>query len=476
MELTEVDMDGIDCKFNNILNLTVPSDAEEYVVAITEQLGIIVGMVAVLAFGLPGNLAFLFVVYKLPHMRTITNFFLANLAVADILFLVVTVFMYVIYLGASPVRSDYNVASLFSCVGVFLVPHITYFTSICCVTVVSLERFYAICKPIQHRAMNTKTRAKRLMLASWVVPVVLTAIAMPKYGQLDLYCIIWPDGEKYQNLPQILGFCRPVVPWWLLVGEFTTVSPFLIALPCNIFMYIRIVKSLSSRSVFKTEGQQRLPPQAVQVRNQVAKMLIINGIVFFLCQATNQFVTVAYMLSFVTGVPINDIFERLATVLDIGRIAVFVNSAVNPLIYNASSPHYRTAFKQAFGCSSKKSKMATATPAIIKSEEAAHDGNELTPSNSSPRLHDDYPLTLVQQTADEHRAATTEDDINLVSRENDVNTGVDNEGFHASPIENAVEASLSPPSDDSDNLDEQEKPDAFNIRRNLESIVEESST
>ncbi|XP_022110380.1 thyrotropin-releasing hormone receptor-like [Acanthaster planci] len=475
MEFTERDdMDIVDCEFEHILNLTVPADAAEYVVAITEQLGIIIGMLAVLAFGLPGNLAFLFVVYKIPHMRTVTNFFLANLAVADILFLVVTVFMYVIYLGAGPVRSDYNVARIFSCVGVFFVPHITYFTSICCVTVVSLERYYAICKPIQHRAMNTKTRAKRLVLTSWMVPAILTAIAMPKYGQLYMSCIIWPEGEKYEELPQMLGFCRPVIPWWLVVGEFTTLFPFLIALPCNIFMYINIVKILSSRSICKADGQQRLPQQALKVRNQVAKMLIINGIVFFLCQATNQFVTVAYMISFVTGVSINDTYDRWATVIDIGRIAVFVNSAVNPLIYNASSPHYRAAFKQAFSCSSSQSKIKVST--ANKPDEAAHGNAGISLSNQSLPSRNNHNPLAVQQTQGEHPTVIpqTEEGNNLVFHQIEVNIGVDNNGFQVSPTENEVlKTSIGPSGEELDNVvDDQSKKNSFDPHPDDGSIAE----
>ncbi|XP_071799985.1 thyrotropin-releasing hormone receptor-like [Asterias amurensis] len=425
---------GMQCEYDNVLNLTADAEAAGYVVAITEQWGIIVGMLLVLAFGLPGNLAFLFVIYRLPHMRTITNFFLANLAIADISFLLVTVFMYMIFLS-SPIRSDYSVASIFSCVGVFVAPHITYFTSTCCVTVVSLERFYAICKPLQHRAVNTKSRAKRLLLLSWVIAAILTAIAMPKYGVLEMSCIIWPDDEKYQDLPVTLGYCRPVIPWWLVVGEVATLSPFAVALPCNVFMYVRIIHTLSSRSVTKANSSQSFAPQALQVRNQVARMLIINGMVFFICQATNQFVTAMYIISSINGDNVNDIYDRYATVLDVGRIAVFVNSAVNPIIYTLSSQHYRKAFREAFSIPPKKSKVTskkaefpaprkTASPDVNRSVDPAlpsfrlqHQQGAYSTEDRSTHLGNDH-----DNESNKHKCTTAEIEI-----------GFENEGFQEMP-------------------------------------------
>ena len=114
------------------------------------------------------------------------------------------------------------------------------------------------------------------------------------------------------------------------------VCQFLLACPGNFTLYICIMRRLNKR-----KGKL-----ASQERNHVAKMLGINACVFFICLvpiAVNNL-----MFLFHVG-QIVDTFA-VDTLQWIALSTVSLNSAVNPLIYNAFNLNYRKAFRKAFTC------------------------------------------------------------------------------------------------------------------------------
>ncbi len=93
--------------------------------------------------------------------------------------------------------------------------------------------------------------------------------------------------------------------------------------------------------------------QIIRIRNQVARLLIINGIVFFACQGPYRMISVhTFWKSITDG-------ERILTESQYGMLAVvsrsliLCNSCCNPFIYYASSSYYRSGFRKAF-CGLKK--------------------------------------------------------------------------------------------------------------------------
>ena len=118
----------------------------------------------------------------------------------------------------------------------------------------------------------------------------------------------------------------------------------LTAMAVSIYMYVRIVLVLHRRK--SIEGRQR-------VRNQVARMLIVNGVVFFVCQAPYRVLSLNAWICFLTGQP-NHLQQALGNVSPwISLVLLHINCLVNPLIYSAMSAQYRTFFMQAFGLRSK---------------------------------------------------------------------------------------------------------------------------
>ncbi|XP_045027343.1 pyroglutamylated RF-amide peptide receptor isoform X2 [Daphnia magna] len=122
----------------------------------------------VLLLGISGNGLIIFTTARYRRLKTITNIFLASLASADLLLVIVCV----------PV----NVAKLFSFAwtfGVFLCKFVHYMqnvSAICSVltlTAMSIERYYAIVHPMRAQYLCTLSQARKVITATWITSFVL---------------------------------------------------------------------------------------------------------------------------------------------------------------------------------------------------------------------------------------------------------------------------------------------------------------
>ena len=129
---------------------------------------------------------------------------------------------------------------------------------------------------------------------------------------------------------------------------------FLISAAGNGLLYFKIIITLSGRDILQTsESTEDLSVEVTRVRNQVARTLIITGIVFFVCQISSRIGN------------LDDVFDYLhvnfdilnhkeeATVTAVGHAFLFLNSIINPFIYVFSCEHYRQGMIEAF-CGHRK--------------------------------------------------------------------------------------------------------------------------
>ena len=82
----------LSCTKNNTLNFTSNGeDARALFYNVFDKIIILCILPVIVAFGLGTNASFLFVVARVPRMQTMTNLYLVQLALADLLFLLLTV-------------------------------------------------------------------------------------------------------------------------------------------------------------------------------------------------------------------------------------------------------------------------------------------------------------------------------------------------------------------------------------------------
>ena len=300
------------------------------------------------AFGIFSNCAFVFVVFRVKSMRNVTNIYLVNLAFADSSLLLAAFSQ---YLGDYIVSPEYDMRfsfhTIFGCAAPNFLIYLCYYASLWTVTLVSLERYLAICHTFWHRMITNKGRAIRMVCLVWVISSLFAFLAAP-YTPIQM-CVVPSDNITTRVLT--IPYCEFACDKCAGALYLTDCFQFFIALFANVIMYSLIVYQLS-RTDFATESNSNSTGgngnnRALQTRNAVAKMLIINGVIFFICLSPFSIANIESIFAFFGGSVFDTAFvNHLGW---IGRVLFLVNSSLNPLVYSASNPRYRSAFLQAFG-------------------------------------------------------------------------------------------------------------------------------
>ena len=344
--------------FGIYVNISDPQTAKRWLWSETDEYIFKMVLPIVLSVGVIGNLVFLFTVLRLKRMRTVTNIYLSHLAVADVLFLLVSCGVYTWTYFESPISHNTPLPSSFSCGFVFFVIYLCYFASVSIVTMVSVERYYAICSPIKHRTISSKSRTLKILAGLWFTASVLAAGSTPRFGRLKMGCLIWPQGDEFLNMPTHFYDCFKINRQLFLFSETIQGFSFLISFTISLFTYVNIILNLADRDV-GIDTNDIITKQNKLVRNQVARMLIANGMIFFFCQSPYRVVSVNSIIQEFQG---NDILNKdglAAILLVVSRGLLFLNSAVNPYLYALTSSFYRHAFRQAL-CGTRKSRIEKA--------------------------------------------------------------------------------------------------------------------
>ncbi|KAJ8044312.1 Somatostatin receptor type 4 [Holothuria leucospilota] len=316
---------------------------------------IIIGIVMpiILSFGLLGNALFIFTTFRVKSMRTITNFYLINLATADACYLTFGIGEKLACLYTSTVHSDVSAFGITWCMVVFPLSRMCAFASLFLVTLVTLDKYHAICRPLKHRIRTSPSRShtKYVILGAWTTAFCVAATTIPASSRFITSCVVYPDKETYAEHPIVVNYCFPARLWVTSVVNGIQTLPFFFALFPNFFMYFQIIRRLSDRVVGRNIPQ--FVRNGTKMRNAVAKMLVLNGLVFFLCNMPFYAVSLMYMLLYFASSSVRERWqEGLQSVQPYIQLLLYVNSAVNPYIYDVVNKTYRKSLYQAFQCGS----------------------------------------------------------------------------------------------------------------------------
>ena len=235
-----------------------------------------------------------------------------------------------------------------------LVLYLCYFTSVFLVILVTLERYLAICHPLTRRLVKGTTA--RVTAAAWIFALVMACVGLDVH-ETEKICIDWPDSDHYNGMASHFISCKfnTNCSWCWQTLAVLDFSQFTFAVTVCMFMYGRIIYILTVRSDgFQSEhdSDKQTTFMIFRARNQIAQMLILNGTVFFLCLAPFEVVNLDLFFYWWAGFILLDAEEKRC-ILWFGRIAMLLNSAINPILYNVSNGRYRNAFTEAFGYSKR---------------------------------------------------------------------------------------------------------------------------
>ncbi|XP_049890786.1 thyrotropin-releasing hormone receptor b [Epinephelus moara] len=304
------------------------------------------------ALGIVGNVMVILVVLTTKHMRTPTNCYLVSLAVADLMVLTAA--------GLPTITDSIFGSWVFGRYGCLCITYFQYLginASSCSITAFTIERYIAICHPIKAQFLCTLSRAKKIILFVWAFT--------------SLYCVMWfylsdIQEQVYDNITIITCGYRVPRKFYLPIYFFDFGVFFVLPLLLSAVLYGLIARILflnplpSDPKDKKKNGQNnhtnnkktscknsRHSSSTATSRRQVTKMLAVVVILF-----------AALWMPYRTLVVVNSFLDRAyldSWFLLFCRICIYLNSAINPVIYNAMSQKFRAAFRKICGCGRKGS-------------------------------------------------------------------------------------------------------------------------
>ena len=269
-------------------NLSNEYDAESMLHTDFDKISLLGVLPCIIAFGILSNFVFLFTVFRLKRMQTVTNYYLSALAMCDVSLLAAgsygTVLAFARSVGRlfalSALRTRYHCSVAFAFAALF------YYTSLSLVSLVSTERFYALCYPLRHKVITGKRRTVKLILGALGISLVFAVVNSTSLARVESFCVIWPNSTKFSDMPTTGTQCTPLNNTIYIFHEVFNMTLFFTLFIYNTVLYLKIVYALSKRSLV-TKSSDDL--QANRVRNQVARVLILNGLVFFTCQGPYRY-------------------------------------------------------------------------------------------------------------------------------------------------------------------------------------------
>ena len=298
----------------------------------------------IFVIGFLGNVAFFLLLARVKKMRTITNFYLVHLAAADLMMLTLDMMFKSWRYIDSIVLWSHPFHTSFGCAMFIFGYYISSSASTLLITLVSFDRYFAICRPITYLKIKKNKRAVGfVVLFLWIVSAVLAVLNTLRFGKLVQVCLIWPSSDKYIMFPNVVGRCDPIRPSFGDISRVTNAITFAVAFVINVAINIKIFQKLRQKPPGENGNQRNH-----HTKRRITWMLMANTAIFFCFLAPSKFLVLQRVTFFKIKI-VNLSRDRQENLLRNVFLLAMVNSAVNPILYGVASPSYRRGFLKAFG-------------------------------------------------------------------------------------------------------------------------------
>ncbi|XP_049285167.1 growth hormone secretagogue receptor type 1-like [Anopheles funestus] len=294
--------------------------------------------IIIMCLGVIGNIMVPIVILKTKDMRNSTNIFLTNLSIADLLVLLVCTPTVLVEVNSPP---EVWVLGEEMCKAVPFVELTVAHASVLTILAISFERYYAICEPLKAGYVCTKTRALLICLAAWTVAAILTS---PILFFAEYSVQPYLDGSR-----AAMCLTKASNGWTFTFFLMTISLFFVLPLAILIVLYAIIARNLIASDRSRLKIRLSKPELSHKARKQVVLMLGAVVLAFFTCLLPFRVLTLWIIL-----VP-EETFQQLAperyyNLLYFSRIMLYLNSAVNPILYNLMSSKFRKGFLRLCSC------------------------------------------------------------------------------------------------------------------------------
>lgn len=283
--------------------------------------------------GVLGNLMVVITVRSTKSLHTTTNCYLVSLALADLITLLSSVPQEVL---------SYHILGdlwLWGGVGCSLIIYCQFLAmnvSALSLTAFTVERYIAICHPMKAQYICTITRAKRIIICCWTFALCYSSPWLV-LTTIKLGCV-----KGYGQVPKC-DFKHPRNSLLYIAMFFTDITLFyLIPLVLSVVLYtlISIMLLFTAPRTFN-DGTIRN-----QARLQVVKMLIAVVTIFATLWLPHRGLLVYNTVATLWDLPrYMDLWYLM-----FAKTCIYINSAINPMLYSLMSTKFRRAFRRILSC------------------------------------------------------------------------------------------------------------------------------
>uniref|UniRef100_A0A8D0E086 Neuropeptides B and W receptor 2 n=1 Tax=Salvator merianae TaxID=96440 RepID=A0A8D0E086_SALMN len=277
------------------------------------------------AVGLTGNTAVIYVILKAPKMKTVTNMFILNLAIADDLFTLV------LPINIAEHLLQYWPFGEVLCKVILSIDHYNIFSSIYFLTVMSIDRYLVVLATVRSKRLPHRTyRAARII--SFGIWLLVTLIVSPYF----IFANVYKDDLNVKSCG--LNFPRPEKFWFKASRIYTFILGFAIPVSTICILYSLMLYRL--RSMHLNSNAKALD----KAKKRVTIMVFIVLAVGLFCWTPFHLTTIVALTTDLVQTPVIIHISYFITSLS------YANSCLNPFLYAFLDDSFQKSFRKMLEC------------------------------------------------------------------------------------------------------------------------------
>ncbi|KAK3551330.1 hypothetical protein QTP70_015010 [Hemibagrus guttatus] len=275
---------------------------------------------AICVLGLLGNVLVMYGVVRYTKMNTATNIYIFNLALADALATSTLPFQSAKYL-----MRTWPFGELL-CKIIIAIDYYNMFTSIFTLTMMSVDRYIAVCHPVRALEFRTPVKAKIINICIWIlssaigIPVMIIAVTRVNENGKIICMLKFPDPERYYD--NVTKMCVFIVAF---------VVPVLVISICYGLMILRL-KSVRWLSGSKEKDKNL---------RRITRMVLVVVAAFIIC-----WTPIHIFIIFKTFIKIDHKNPLVIISWHLCIALGYMNSSLNPVLYAFLDENFKRCFRE----------------------------------------------------------------------------------------------------------------------------------